>query len=126
MFAGNEKNLLGLGCFQSLVQRVVFARLGHVTQVAGVNDEVGFLWQAVDLVDGRLQRGDYIGISRLVKAHVGVADLDEMKRALRALHLLAESLRSQNAAANTPDDPGSSPGHALQKAATVNAVFIVV
>ncbi len=54
MLAGNKKHLLRLGRFQRLIQRVVFTGLGHVAQVACMNDEVGFLWQPVDLVDGRL------------------------------------------------------------------------
>ncbi len=92
-----------------------------------MNDEVGFLGQAVDLVDSRLQCGGDIGIRRLVEAHMAVADLDEVEFSLRGILLvLAEGLRREDSAAHGPEDAGSRPGHALQKAAAVNAVVVVV
>ena len=53
------------------------------------------------------------GLAGLLEAHVTVADLDEVEFALRGLHLLAESPRAQDAAANSPDNAGPSPSHAL-------------
>jgi hypothetical protein len=49
-----------------------------------------------------------------------------MEFALHGFHALAESLRSQDTAANAPDNSSSGPCHTLQKAATVNAVLVVV
>ena len=94
MLARDKEDLLGLGAVQHLVQCVVFSGLRRVAEVACVNDEVGFLWQSVDFVDGGLQSGGYIGIRRLVEAHVTVADLDEVEFSLRSrLPVLAERLR---------------------------------
>jgi hypothetical protein len=63
-----------------------------VAQVACVNDEIGLLRQPVDFVDGGLQSSGYIGVRRLVEAHVAVADLDEVEFSLRSILLLAERL----------------------------------
>ena len=97
-----------------------------MAQVAGVNDEVGLLRQAVDLVDGCIKSANDVWIRRLVKAHVTIADLDEVKFSLLGLHLLAESPRTQDAAANRPDYAGSSPSHTPQETATIDAVLSVV
>src|SRR5258708_25082733 len=126
MLAGHEEGLLGLCAFQDLIEGVKFARLGCVAQIACVNNEVGLLWQGVDLIDRRLERTGDVGIRGLVEAHVAVADLDEVEFPLRRNHLLADSLRRQYAAANGPDDAGSSPSHTFQETAAVNTVVVVV
>jgi hypothetical protein len=55
-----------------------------------------------------------------------VADLNEGQVTFGITHLLAESPRSGNPAANAPNDPGAGPGHALQKSATVYSVVVMV
>jgi hypothetical protein len=82
--------------------------------------------QAVDLVDGGIKSANDVGISRLVEAHVSIADLDEVEFTFLGLHLLAESPRTQDAAANGPDYAGSGPSHTPQETATINAVVSVV
>src|SRR5580692_6899596 len=126
MLAGNKEYLLRFGTFQHLVERIVLGSFGSVAQVACMNNEVGLLGQSVDLVDGRLQGGRYIGIRRLIKPHVTVADLDEVEFSLRLLHVLAKRLRRQNAAAERPENAGACPSHAIQKPAAVNAIGVVV
>jgi len=113
MLTRHEERLLRLRAFEYLVQSVVFARLRRVTQVACMNNEVGLLRQCVDFVYGRLQRAHDVRVSRLVETHVSVADLDEVEFSLSGLRLLAESPRTQDAAANRPDNACSGPSHAL-------------
>jgi len=57
---------------------------------------------------------------------VTIADLNEMKFSLLGLHILAESPRAQDAAADGPDYAGSSPSHAPQETTTINAVLGMV
>src|SRR5437868_4732987 len=57
---------------------------------------------------------------------MAVADLDEVEFSLRSILFLAKCLRCQDAAAESPKDSGASPCHALQKAAAVNAVIVMV
>jgi hypothetical protein len=126
VLAGHEEDLLGLCAFQHLIERVIFPRLGGVAEISSVNDEVRLLRQAVNLIDGRLERTGDVGIRRLVETHVAIANLDEVELPFCRGHLLAEGLRCQDAAANCPNDSSSGPGHTLQEAAPVNAVFIVI
>lgn len=126
MFARHKVRLLRLRAPEHLVQSVELGGFGVMAQVASVDDELGLIGQPIDLFDRRLKRSDDVGVGRLVKAHVTVADLHEVKSSLRGLRVLAESLRTQNAAANGPGDASPGPSHTLQKSTTVDAVVIVV
>src|SRR5689334_2369293 len=49
-----------------------------------------------------------------------------MELPFRRHHLLAERLRTQDAAGDAASDAGSRPSHAFQKAATVYTVVVVI
>src|SRR6266699_1294786 len=100
-----------------------------MTQVTRVNDELGFVRQCVDFIDGCFQRSADIGVRRFVEAHMAVADLYEIKLAKLAFcagRLLAERPRAQYAVTDGPDDSRSGPGHAFEKAAPVDAIVVVI
>ena len=59
MFARNKEGLLGFGAFQHLVERIELDGLGGTAQVAGVNEEIGWVGQRVDLFDGGLERAHH-------------------------------------------------------------------
>jgi hypothetical protein len=62
-------------------------------------------------------------VGRLVEADMTVADLQKGEITRRGLcgHRLAdEAERARHAAADSPENPGACPGHALQQAAAVD------
>jgi hypothetical protein len=64
----------------------------------------------------------HIGICGLVEARVSVADLGEMEGAGRRLFGgLGDGLRTEHDAGERPEDAASRLGHALEKAAPLNA-----
>src|SRR5258708_37722819 len=77
MLTRHKIDLFGGRSLQCLVKRVEFTRLRELAQIAGVNDEIRFVGQRVDLVDRPLQSCGDVGVSWLVKADVAVADLDK-------------------------------------------------
>src|SRR6266481_2433770 len=81
MLTRHKVDLFG-GCSpQCLVKRIEFTRLRELTQIAGVNDEIRFVGERVDLVDCRLQsRGD-VRVCRLVKADVASLYLGHSQKA---------------------------------------------
>src|ERR1700690_3477737 len=92
VLAGNIEDLF-LGTCEYCLRAVEFSRLCGMTDVTGVDDELGRMRKSVDLIDRSLKRTGDIGIGRLVETDVAVADLDEVQIALgTARHLLAESL----------------------------------
>ncbi len=124
MFAGHVMNLLLLRSFEHLVHGVVLSGLGQMAEVAGMNDEVGRLRKRIDLVDCCLQRADHIGVGWFVETNVAVANLNETESRFGAGS--AEGARTRDPAADGPDYTCSGPGHALQEAATVDAVVVMV
>ena len=56
MFAGHIEDLLGLSALEDLIHGVEFGRLGLMTEVAGVNDELWLFRHAVDSVYSGLER----------------------------------------------------------------------
>ena len=77
VFAGHIKNRTSLCGFEKLIQRVEFRWLGKMRQVPGVQNEIRRCGQGVDFGDGLLEGADDIGVGRLVKTDVAVADLHE-------------------------------------------------
>src|SRR6202158_3512468 len=77
MLARHKVDLFGGRSLQCLVQRIEFARLRELAQIAGVNDEIRFVEHGIDLVDCRLQSGGDVRIRWLVETDVTVADLDK-------------------------------------------------
>src|ERR1700678_194954 len=99
-----------------------------MTNVARVQDEGGRSWQCINLVDGGLQRADDIGVCRLVKAHVAVADLNEAQLPLMlvAHWKSVEAVGLEHSSTNHAHGASARPCHALQKAPPVNSVVVVV
>src|SRR5207248_723129 len=119
---------------QDLLDGVEFFRLRKVADVAGVQKKFRSDGEAIDLVHSGLQSPRDVRIGRFIKAHVAVADLGEAQFASYFLgHLPRVQLRqaahavgAQHAAADHAKSAGAGPGHALQEAAPVDAVMIVV
>src|SRR5580765_2256011 len=99
-----------------------------MAQIAGVNHEIGSLWQSVDLVDRYPQRRSDIRICRLIKTDVAIADLDEGEvPAHRFLfRTFGEHLRYGDSSAQGPNQAGSRPRHTLQKSASVDSVIVEI
>src|SRR5580692_2041225 len=92
VLAGNIEQLF-LGAGENSFGAVKFSGLGRMTDVTGVDDELGRLRESVDLIDRGLEGAGDIRISRLGKADVAVADLDEVQIALgTSRHFLAKGL----------------------------------
>ena len=80
VLAGHEEDLLGFAVLEHLLEIVELLGLRELREIAGVQDEIRRLRQRIDPRDGLAEgRGD-IGIRRLVKADVAVADLHEVER----------------------------------------------
>src|SRR5579872_6028953 len=126
VLAGYAEQLLLRGALQDLVHRVKFGCLRQMTEVAGMDDELGLDRKSVDLVDGRLERAVDIGIRRFVESDMAVADLNEGQFTFGISQLLPESLRRGNPAGKAPNHSSAGPGHALQKSSTVDPVVVVV
>src|SRR5437870_9202641 len=66
----------------------------------------------------------------LVKADMAVANLQKAKvgswQRLAGLRNLCQSFRREYAAADRPKQAGAGPSHALQKAAAINAIVLVI
>ncbi len=123
MLAGNIEDVFGLNGFQHLIHRVELLRFRMMREVAGVNEKLRLLGQRVDLVDGGLQRAGNVRIGRLVEADVAVADLDKREVVFRWFRVGSQQFRGGHASGDRPDDTGSGPRHALQKASAVDTVF---
>src|ERR1017187_3318081 len=113
---------------EHLVQRGEFRGLGHVAEIARVDDELGRLGQRIDLVHGGLQRSHHVRIGRLVEPDMAVADLHESHLALGLARVcrFGECARAENADDDGPDYACSSPGHAFEESPAVDSVVVVV
>src|SRR4029077_12486527 len=75
-------------------------------------------------------RGDIL-VRLFIEADVAVADLQKAKvgscwQRVSGFRNLSKGFRREYATADRPKQPGTSPGHALQKAAAINPVVFVV
>ena len=105
---------------------VEFLFLRQVGDVAGVDHEGRLLRQGVDLFDRLFQRAERVGIGRLVKPDVAVADLQERQSArVGRLCLAHDAERVRHAARDCPQDAGAAPGHAFQHLAAADAVPMI-
>src|SRR5438874_13757984 len=99
-----------------------------MTDVAGVQKELGRNRQSVNLVHGGLQRSGNVWIRGLVEAHVAVADLREAQFASHFLGVqrrqAAETIGTKDAAADHAEGSRASPGHAFQESAPVNSILV--
>src|SRR5437899_1258137 len=96
-------------------------------QVAGVDQKLGPLGQGVDPVHGRLQGADDVLVRLLGETDVAIADLHEREVTFLGLvRILAENAGGQDSPSYGPGDARAHPGHALQKAAPVNAVTVMI
>jgi hypothetical protein len=119
-------NLLRFCGFEHLIHVVELIRFGIMTQIAGVNNKIRRSLQSIDFVHGCTESADNVRIRGLVKADVAVADLNEMKLSSDVFGVLAESLGTQNATADSPKDASAGPSHAFEKSSPVDAIVIVV
>ena len=67
MLSRHIKRLLRLGSLKKLVERVEFAGFGKMSQISGMDDQIRFDRQCIDLVDGSLARGGYIRVRSFVE-----------------------------------------------------------
>ena len=100
---------------ERLGERVEGAGFLTVSQISGVQHELGRGPQRVDAVDGLLQASQHVLVGLAVESDVGVADLDEAEVAAnrRRLGGLCEVARREHASAQHPDEAAARPRHAL-------------
>ena len=110
VLAGNVEDLAGFGALDDLLGGVELGRLGRVGDVAGVEQQVVFAGQRVDLVDGQLQCAGDVLICRLVEADVAVADLDEAELRCAFWPRLLSASRGKDLARWVRRRPWSIPG----------------
>ena len=117
VLARNEADVLDLQLaddgLNSLHAALALRVVGGVREIAGEDDEVGLVGQAVDRDDRLFERMLGVGIGRALVAPVGVRDLDEVEVAGR----LGRRLVAREQACSECD-----PGHAgeLEEVATVD------
>src|SRR5262249_23598375 len=102
MLPGDEENV-GVQASENLVDHIELRRLRKVGYVAGVQDEFRRMRERLDSLHSGLKRSDHVGICRLVKTHVTIADLDEAQSCRfvqlpSRIHLGSESIGLQHAA----------------------------
>src|SRR4029077_10637196 len=103
--------------------------LGEMTDVAGVQDELGSNRQGINFIDGSFKGTDHVSVSGLVESHWAVLDLHEAQFAfvyLAHFTAVAKSVALQHSAFEDTESAGARPGHAAQKSATVDSVVMVV
>ncbi len=97
-----------------------------MTKIARVQNKIRRLGQGVNLGNRFLQRSDHIFVSFFIESDVAVADLRKGEIPAGKVRRGAEDFRCQDAAAYRPKDSGACPSHAFEKAATIDAVRIVI
>src|ERR1700681_4891955 len=75
VLSGNEERLLLTHSFEELVQGIELAGLCQVREIPGMKDEIRLMVERVNLIHYCLESQVDIGIGRLVKTDVTVADL---------------------------------------------------
>ena len=121
VFAWDIEHFLLAKTPEDLVQGIKLGGSRKMGEVASVKNQVRLVDGGVDLIDGQLQGAVDVGIRRLIKPYVAVADLDESEvDGFGLVCLGAEQARTGYAAGERPDYGGSSPPHTLQKAAAVH------
>ena len=80
MLSWHEENLF-VGALQNLVYVIELLGLGEMTDVTGVQKELGLFGKSINFVPGCLQCRDHVGIGRLIESHVAVTDLHEAELA---------------------------------------------
>src|ERR1700674_3342736 len=93
-----------------------------------MQQELGYLWQCVDVHNGLPESPNNVCVGRFIKTDVTVAYLDKVQFRRRnctsVICFLAQYRGSQQSSVNGPNDAGSSPGHTFEKTSTVNAVVV--
>ena len=72
----HEENLF-VGALQNLVYVIELLGLGEMTDVTGVQKELGLSGKSIDLIHSGFQCCDHVGIGWFIESHVAVADLYE-------------------------------------------------
>src|SRR5690348_16346416 len=130
MLPGHIEHLSRMASFKDLIQCVELLRLGKVSEVAGVQPKGRSFGQRVDLGHRLSQGSRDVLVGFLIESNMTVADLDKTQigsgGSARRIGSLVESLRSENTAGHGPEHAGSSPSHAFEEPAAVDAVLVVI
>src|SRR5262249_31575995 len=86
VLAGYIEQLFLAKALEDLIQRVKFAGLRQVGQIAGVKNEIRLVDSGVDLIDRQLQGSVNIYVGGLVEPDMAVTDL--YKSEVRGFHLV--------------------------------------
>src|SRR5205809_2903012 len=130
VFSRNIENVLGPAALENFIEGVEFFRLRQLRNISRVDKERRRSGHRVDAIERNLKRRGDILVRLFTKADVAVADLQEAKVSSRqwlpGLCNLSKGLRYENAAADRPKQAGTGPCHALEKAAAINPVMLVI
>ena len=131
VLARDVEDLAHLGPDQHLLKRVEFLGLREVREVARVDQEIRRDGQRLNPADGRLQGRDDVLVGVLRKPDVAVADLreDEVSGGEPTAAREAEERqrrRLEHARRGHPGHASARPRHAVQKAASVDAVLVAI
>jgi len=127
VLAGYIESPAYLGALQHFIDCVEFLGFGEMREVARVNQQLGSLEQSVDPVYGGFQSADHVLVRFLGETDVAVADLNEREIVFFGLAgILTEYAGGQDPSTYGPSDACAYPGHALQKAAAVDAVVVMI
>src|SRR5262249_54732284 len=126
VLARHVEHALGLHGLEHLRQGVEGPRLLAVGLITRVDHERRRRPQRVDTIEQLLERRRRIAVRLALEADVRVADLHEVEAAARGLRGFCGSKcpRGQHAAGRGPDEGRARPGHALQKASSIESIHV--
>src|SRR5208283_956869 len=126
----HKEDIFGAGCLEQLIYRVKLFGFREMADVASVQYESWWDWQGIDLVHRGLQCTHNVRIRCLVEPHVAITDLDEAKFSLGCmfpeLGKATQAVRTEHPAFDHAKGARPRPRHALQEAAAINSVMVVV
>src|SRR5207247_2927282 len=104
--------------------------LRQLREVSCVDKESGRRWHRVDAIESNFEGRSHIFICFLTETDVTIADLEKAevgsRQRLSGLCDLGKSSRREDSAADRPKQAGTCPCHAVEKAAAINSVVLVV
>ena len=130
MLARHKKHFLA-GRLQNLIHCVELLWLRQVADISRMQQELRRPRKPIDFVHCGFQRSRHVRVGRLVESHVAVADLHEAQFARsrsRSFQLRkpAQAVRLQYAALHHAKRARARPRHALQKAASIDTIVVVI
>src|SRR6266568_3228323 len=128
---GNIENILGPAALQYLIKGVELFGLRQLREVSGVDKESRRSRHRIDAIESNLERLRHIFVCVFAETDVTVADLKKAEIRSRRQRVscfrdLGKGSRRKHPAAYGPKEARAGPCHAVEKAAAIDSVVVVV